>query len=400
MMEFYVSGQSLKLYTPVIAADSLSYLTARVNFTDTEWEGCSKWLHFRKGEGLDATVYDMQLDDNDEITADKKLNLSLGQWEIYLTGTREESRLTTLPLILTVQESGLIDAPLHELPMSVAEQVDYNAAQALLFARQVKQAAEAGEFDGADGTSLAPIGHFGTAEELSALVPEPRPGDVYSVGGELPYDLYVWDSINFIWRNHGQLQGPPGESGKNGATFSPTLDANGNLSWVNDGGLPNPVTRNIMGPKGADGAVGPAGPGAFEKAQEAGYTGTEGTFYAALTYMPYHNKRHLPDGADPISVQTDNLADEAVTPAKLSPAAKSRGVAVLLTAADWVDKSQTAQVLHVTADCNVLVAPAPESRTAYNDAEIYCTAQAEGQLTFACVTVPEADITVNAVILA
>ena len=29
MMEFYVSGQSLKMFTPVIAADSLKYLTAQ-----------------------------------------------------------------------------------------------------------------------------------------------------------------------------------------------------------------------------------------------------------------------------------------------------------------------------------------------------------------------------------
>ena len=50
MMEFYVSGQSLKFFTPVIAADSLNYLTARVNFTDEHWDGCSKWLHFRRGE--------------------------------------------------------------------------------------------------------------------------------------------------------------------------------------------------------------------------------------------------------------------------------------------------------------------------------------------------------------
>ena len=78
MMEFYVSGQSLKFFTPVIAADSLNYLTARVNFTDDHWDGCSKWLHFRRGEEL----YDLQLDANDEITAEQKLNLTIGQWEI------------------------------------------------------------------------------------------------------------------------------------------------------------------------------------------------------------------------------------------------------------------------------------------------------------------------------
>lgn len=318
MIEFYASGQSLKFFTPVIAADSLNYLTAKVNFTDEEWDGYSKWLHFRQDEELGAISYDMQLNENDEITAGQKLNLTVGQWEIYLTGTKEDSRLTTVPVILTVKESGLIDAPLHELPMSVAEQVDYNASQALSFAKAVKEMAEAGDFDGADGTSLSPTGHFSSPEELTAIITDPKPGDVYSVGEELPYDLYVWDGINLLWRNHGQLQGPPGEDGAAGVTFIPTVDANGNISWVNDGGLANPVTRNIMGPKGETGDTGDAGPGAFEKAQEAGYTGTEETFYAALTMMPYHNRRHLPDGADPITVQTANIEDKAVTSAKLA----------------------------------------------------------------------------------
>jgi hypothetical protein len=30
MIEFYVSGQNLRVYTPVIAADTLNYLTAKV----------------------------------------------------------------------------------------------------------------------------------------------------------------------------------------------------------------------------------------------------------------------------------------------------------------------------------------------------------------------------------
>lgn len=335
MIEFFVSGQSLKFFTPVIAADTLNYLTAKVNFADAAWDGYSKWLHFRQDEDLGADTYDLQLNDDNEITAEQKLNLTVGQWEIYLTGTKETSRLTTVPVILTVKESGLIDAPLHELPMSVAEQVDYNAQQALLLARTVKDMADAGDFDGKDGTSLAPIGHFSTPEELAAIITDPAPGDVYSVGAELPYDLYAWDGINLVWRNHGQLQGPPGEDGASGATFIPNVDVNGNISWVNDKGLVNPATRNIMGPRGADGDAGPAGPGAFEKAQEAGYTGTEETFYAALTMMPYHNRRHLPDGADPITVQTDNYADKSITAAKVMEKYRTQYFSAAIPAAGW-----------------------------------------------------------------
>ena len=49
MMEFYVSGQSLKMFTPVIAADSLKYLTAQFHFTGDEWDGYTRW-HTSAGE--------------------------------------------------------------------------------------------------------------------------------------------------------------------------------------------------------------------------------------------------------------------------------------------------------------------------------------------------------------
>ena len=112
MMEFFGSGQSLKMFTPVIAADSLKYLTAQFHFTDNDWDGYTRWAHFRKGE----TVYDIELDGEDCITEEDALNLTAGEWEIYLTGTKDTARLTTVVVILTVKESGLIDAPLHMLP--------------------------------------------------------------------------------------------------------------------------------------------------------------------------------------------------------------------------------------------------------------------------------------------
>ena len=38
----------------------------------------------------------------------------------------------------------------------------------------------------------------------------------------------------------------------NGATFTPSVDSEGNLSFTNDKGLDNPETVNIRGPQGAD----------------------------------------------------------------------------------------------------------------------------------------------------
>lgn len=55
--------------------------------------------------------------------------------------------------------------------------------------------------------------------------------------------------------------GIQGKTGNTGVTFTPHVDSNGNLSWTNDGGLENPETVNIRGPKGADSTVpGPQGP--------------------------------------------------------------------------------------------------------------------------------------------
>ena len=48
----------------------------------------------------------------------------------------------------------------------------------------------------------------------------------------------------------------PAIVGERGATFTPSVDADGNLSWSNDGGLKNPATVNIRGVKGDPGANG------------------------------------------------------------------------------------------------------------------------------------------------
>ena len=313
MMEFYVSGQSLKMFTPVTAADSLKYLTAQFHFTDDDWDGYTRWAHFRRGE----TVYVIELDEEDRITEEDALNLTTGEWEIYLTGTKDTARLTTVVVVLTVKESGLVDAPLHVLPQSVAEQIDAKAAQALLTAQAVKAAADAGKFNGKDGKSFEIKGYYASVTALEEGVPKPAPGDAYCVGSTAPYDVYIYDGVSGEWINNGTIQGAKGDTGAAGTTFTPHLDGNGNLSWTNDGGLDNPETQNIRGAAGAKGETGAAGKSAYAAAVEAGYTGTEATFYAALTAMPYHNARHLPDGADPITVKAGNIEASAVETAKI-----------------------------------------------------------------------------------
>ena len=108
-------------------------------------------------------------------------------------------------------------------------------------------------------------------------------------------------------------QGEPGKDGRPGAagapgatgtTFTPSVSADGTLSWTNDGGKDNPASVNIKGPQGAQGpqgkpgekgetgAIGPEGPqgpkgeqgpqgepGATGQQGPAGHTPVKGTDY-------------------------------------------------------------------------------------------------------------------------
>ena len=382
MIELYVNDQTLRMYTPVIAADTLHYLTGAVHFTGGEWDGYSKWIHFAQGEGLGATEFDVALSD-DAWDESAELNLTVGEWAVFVTGTSGESRLTTVPLILTVKESGLIDAPLHAMPLSVAEQIDAKAATALSFAAEVKAKADAGEFD---GKSFTIRGFYDTYAELLEEVPEPETGSAYGVGTVRPYDIYVWDAVNSRWINYGAIQGMKGDAGP---VFTPSLDTSGNLSWTNDGGLPNPTTRNIRGQQGADGAPGADGKGPYETAVEEGYTGTKETFNAALVAIPYHNARHLPGGADPITVQTGNLAGGAVTRPKLANGAVSTVYTGTITTTWFATQVERTQVLSPdgsTTTFTINAAPASLIRVALATApgeDVGGYTYANGILTFA-----------------
>lgn len=72
---------------------------------------------------------------------------------------------------------------------------------------------------------------------------------------------------------------------------------------------------------------------------------------------------------------------------------------VTLSTSGWSENAQTASVADVTADSIVVVAPAPASRKAFIEADVYCSAQGNGTLTFSCEDVPSAVLTVNVQII-
>lgn len=64
--------------------------------------------------------------------------------------------------------------------------------------------------------------------------------------------------------------GEGGKDGEDGATFTPSVDPEGNLSWTNDKNLPNPDPVNIKGPQGDEGEPGEPGKSAYEIAIDNG----------------------------------------------------------------------------------------------------------------------------------
>ena len=151
---------------------------------------------------------------------------------------------------------------------------------------------------GEPGKGLTISGYYATAQALAAAVTNPEAGDAYGVGAAEPYDIYIYDGVTSAWVNNGPLQGAKGEKGDKGdtgaqgepgkdgspgaagapgatgTTFTPSVSADGTLSWTNDGGKTNPASVNIKGPQGEQGPQGQ--PGEKGETGAAGATGPEG----------------------------------------------------------------------------------------------------------------------------
>lgn len=112
---------------------------------------------------------------------------------------------------------------------------------------------------GDPGTDFTVKAYYESLPALESAVPTPSDGDAYGVGTSAPYDIYVWDAVHSEWVNNGQIQGPSGEDGKDGITFTPSVSADGLLSWSNDGGVENPAPVNIKGATGDTGSTGETG---------------------------------------------------------------------------------------------------------------------------------------------
>lgn len=74
-------------------------------------------------------------------------------------------------------------------------------------------------------------------------------------------------------------------------------------------------------------------------------------------------------------------------------------VTVSIAATDWSGNTCTKSVNGVTSSNTVIVSFAPENKTAWTKADIYCSAQGPNTLTFTCTSTPTATIRANVLIL-
>ena len=98
------------------------------------------------------------------------------------------------------------------------------------------------------GTGLDILGTYDNLGALQSAVTQPRQGNMYNIGTEAPYTVYMWDTTNGgEWLPQGQLQGAKGETGPQGPQGEPGPQ-----------GPQGPQGK--QGPQGEQGPAGPQGP--------------------------------------------------------------------------------------------------------------------------------------------
>ena len=210
---------------------------------------------------------------------------------------------------------------------------------------------------GQDGASYTVKGLYATLSALQSAHPTGSAGDAWFVGTSEDNRVYQWDVDQAAWVNVGALKGPKGDTG----------------------------------------AAGADGKSAYASAQDGGYTGTEAQFNTDLAAVGGKQAKITAGGI----LKGDGAGGVSAAVKGTDYAEPSVGVTATLSASGWdADaKTQTVSVAGVTATANCIITAAPNSYMAYAEAGVRCTAQGAGTLTFACETVPTADVAANVLIL-
>ena len=249
---------------------------------------------------------------------------------------------------------------------------------------------------GQDGTSYTIKGLYPTLSALQVAHPTGSAGDAWFVGTADSNVVYQWDVDKASWVNVGALKGPKGDTGPQGPKGD--TGATGPKGDTGDVGPKGPKgDTGPQGPKGDIGSAGADGKSAYASAKNGGYTGTEAQFNTDLAAVGGKQAKITASGI----LKGDGAGGVSAAVKGTDYVAPSVGVTATLTASGWDAnaKTQTVSVAGVTASALCIITAAPDSYMAYAEAGVRCTAQGAGTLTFACETVPAADVAANVLIL-
>lgn len=208
-----------------------------IKFTfSPEWEGLSKTAQFYN----ELSTVNVIITNNIAVIP---AEIAVANEEVFLTVIGKDSDGIKIPTISVsfgrtlFGEHGGAVSPVPPTP-KWSDQIEAAVNIAVNTANAVKQQADNGEFD---GKGFQILGFYDSLTALQAAVPAPEPGDAYGVGTAAPYDIYIWDSANNVWKNDGALEGPPGQDGAPGEQGPPGPSGDNNLldNWY----FKNPVNQ-------------------------------------------------------------------------------------------------------------------------------------------------------------
>ena len=261
IMRCTVRRQQLDVDVPTLVALTYDYINVKATFS-SEWAGMQKWLHVRNVENQSIIAH--VLFNNDEIGEDVGLNLSAGEWDVWIHGALYEDntlikRITTNVKKIKVEATGSEDEILPSIGPSVAEQAVAAAERAEAAADEAEDSAEAaaGYADSAQGYADAAHHEMLDANiaandarnssynaQLAATNAQNYAAAAEAAVSHYPYidaeskTWHVWDATNEEWDDTQVVA--------EGGTFTPSVDEYGNLSWTNNAGLPNPSPVNLV----------------------------------------------------------------------------------------------------------------------------------------------------------
>lgn len=261
IMRCTVRRQLLDVDVPTLVALTYDYINVKATFS-SEWAGMQKWLHIRNVE--DQSIIAHVLFNNDEIGEDVGLNLSAGEWDVWIHGALYEDntlikRITTNVKKIKVEPTGTEDEILPSIGPSVAEQAVAAAERAEAAADEAEDsAADAGRYadlasteaTNAQTAASQALGYVDIvanyAASASASASSAQASAQQAAAAVLKYPRIdettntwlVWVADANQWVDTGVLA--------EGATFTPSVDTYGTLSWTNNAGLPNPSPVNIV----------------------------------------------------------------------------------------------------------------------------------------------------------